>query len=178
MDPDRFTQKSREALLAAQQEALGRGHQLVSTSHLLAALLEQEQGMAARFIDEAGTDPAALQRELALQLDKLPRISGSGYEGTLQMSAALARVLSRAEQEAKQLKDDYVSVEHLLLGLLEEGEADLKELLRRSGLTRDTLLQAFKALRGSQRVTSDNPEETYEALLRYGRDLTDRKSVV
>ena len=113
-----------------------------------------------------------LQRELALLLEKVPRISGSGYEGTLQMSAALARVLAQAEQEAKQLKDDYVSVEHLLLGLLEEGEEDLKELLRRSGLSRDNLLQAFRVLRGSQRVTSDNPEETYEALLRYGRDLT------
>jgi ATP-dependent Clp protease ATP-binding subunit ClpB len=172
MNPDRFTQKSREALLSAQQGALSRGHQLVSSRHLLAALLEQEQGLAARFVGEAGADPAVLQRELALLLEKVPRISGSGYEGTLQMSAALARVLARAEQEAKQLKDDYVSVEHLLLGLLEEGEDDLKELLRRSGLSRDNLLQAFRVLRGSQRVTSDNPEETYEALLRYGRDLT------
>ena len=172
MNPDRFTQKSREALLSAQQGALSRGHQLVSSRHLLAALLEQEQGLAARFVGEAGADPAVLQRELALLLEKVPRISGSGYEGTLQMSAALARVLAQAEQEAKQLKDDYVSVEHLLLGLLEEGEDDLKELLRRSGLSRDNLLQAFRVLRGSQRVTSDNPEETYEALLRYGRDLT------
>ena len=172
MDPNRFTQKSREALLSAQQEALGRGHQLVSSAHLLAALLEQEDGLAARFISEAGAEPAALQRELAQMLDKIPRISGSGYEGTLQMSSALARALSRSEQEAQQLKDDYVSVEHLLLGLVEEGEAELKELLRRSGLDRNSLLQSFKALRGSQRVTSENPEDTYEALERYGRDLT------
>ncbi len=172
MDLNRFTQKSREALVSAQQEALNRGHQLVGSQHLLLMLLDQEQGLAARFIGEAGVDAALLRRELELLLERIPRISGSGYEGTLQMSAALARVLSRAEQEAKQLKDDYVSVEHLLLGLLEEGDDDLKKLLRRTGLDRNSLLQAFKTLRGSQRVTSDSPEETYEALLRYGRDLT------
>ena len=172
MDPNRFTRKSREALLSAQQEALGRGHQLVGSKHLLAALLEQEQGLAARFVSEAGADPAALQRDLAQMLEKIPRVSGSGYEGTLQMSSELARALSRSEQEAKQLKDEYVSVEHLLLGLIEEAEEDLKELLRRCGLDRNTLLQSFRALRGSQRVTSENPEETYEALERYGRDLT------
>ncbi|NLA05674.1 MAG: AAA domain-containing protein, partial [Firmicutes bacterium] len=172
MDPNRFTRKSREALLSAQQEALGRGHQLVGSKHLLAALLEQEQGLAARFVSEAGADPAALQRDLAQLLEKIPRVSGSGYEGTLQMSSELARALSRSEQEAKQLKDEYVSVEHLLLGLIEEAEEDLKELLRRYGLDRNTLLQSFRALRGSQRVTSENPEETYEALERYGRDLT------
>ena len=172
MDPNRFTRKSREALLSAQQEALGRGHQLVGSKHLLAALLEQDQGLAARFVSEAGADPAALQRDLAQLLEKIPRVSGSGYEGTLQMSSELARALSRSEQEAKQLKDEYVSVEHLLLGLIEEAEEDLKELLRRCGLDRNTLLQSFRALRGSQRVTSENPEETYEALERYGRDLT------
>ncbi|MEW5785551.1 MAG: ATP-dependent chaperone ClpB [Bacillota bacterium] len=170
MDLNRFTQKSRDALAAAQQAAADRHHQVVGPRHLLAALLRQKDGVTPKVIQQAGTDPALFERELELLLDKIPKVYG--YEGTLQMSTSLARVLSRAEQEAKQLKDDYISVEHLLLALLEEGEPEIKNLFKRTGLNKDALLGSLRSVRGTQRITSDNPEDTYEALLRYGRDLT------
>jgi ATP-dependent Clp protease ATP-binding subunit ClpB len=170
MDLNRFTNKSREALSAAQELAANRGHQVVGPKHLLAAMLDQEEGLTGRFIEHAGIEAAVLMQGVEKLLSQIPRVSG--YEGTLQMSSSLARVLSKAEQEAKQLKDEYVSVEHLLLALTEESEDDLKKLLTQVGLDRNRLLSSLKAVRGSQRVTSDNPEDTYEALLRYGRDLT------
>jgi ATP-dependent Clp protease ATP-binding subunit ClpB len=170
MDLNRFTNKSREALSAAQELAANRGHQVVGPRHLLAAMLDQEEGLTGRFIEHAGIEAAVLAQGVEKLLSQIPHVSG--YEGTLQMSSSLARVLSRAEQEAKQLKDEYVSVEHLLLALTEESEDDLKKLLTQVGLDRNRLLGSLKAVRGSQRVTSDSPEDTYEALLRYGRDLT------
>lgn len=171
MDLNRFTNKSREALAASQEVAANRGHQVVGPKHLLTALLDQEDGLAGRFLEHSGADAAALRQGLEKLLAAIPRVSG--YEGTLQMSSAMARVLSKAEQEAKQLKDDYVSVEHVLLALTEESEDDLKKLLAQTGLDRNALLNSLKTVRGSQRVTSDSPEGTYEALLRYGRDLTE-----
>ncbi|NLA11841.1 MAG: ATP-dependent chaperone ClpB [Firmicutes bacterium] len=170
MDPNRFTQRAREALFAAQQEASERNHQLVGSKHLLAALLDQDEGIAPRFLQQAGVETAALRRELERLLEQIPRVTGAG--GSLQLDATLARVLARAEREAEQFKDDYISAEHLLLALFEEGEKELKSVLRRAGLSREALLQSFRRVRGSQRITSDNPEGTYEALLRYGRDLT------
>ncbi len=170
MDLSRFTHKSKEALGAAQQEAAERHHQLVGPKHLLVALLKQENGLAVRLLEHTATDLGTLIRGAEELLARIPSVHG--YETSLQMSSALARVLSVAEQEARLMKDEYVSVEHLLLALLQEGESDVEQLLQRVGLTRNSLLDACKAVRGSQRVTSDNPEETYEALLRYGRDLT------
>ncbi len=174
MELERFTNKSREALASAQEVAVNRGHQVVGPKHLLSALLDQEEGITGRFLEHAGIDPAALKQGLEKLLEKIPKVHG--YEGTLQMSSSLARVLSKAEQEAKQLKDDYVSVEHLLLALTEEGDEDLKSLLSQFKLDRNRLLNSLKTVRGAQRVTSESPEETYEALLRYGRDLTDLAS--
>ncbi len=170
MDMNRLTQKSREAIELAQQEALTRGHQVMGPKHLFAALLNQEQGLAGRFIKQMGLEPELLKQDSEKLLEKIPKVSG--YQGTLQMSSALAKVLYKAEQEAKQLKDEYVSIEHILLALIEEGEPDLKALMQQRGLERNRLLSAFKEVRGSQRITSDNPEDTYEALMRYGRDLT------
>jgi ATP-dependent Clp protease ATP-binding subunit ClpB len=171
MDLNKFTNKSKEALSASQELAANRGHQVVGPKHLLSAMLDQEDGLTGRFIEHAGVDLPALKQALDKLLLTIPRVSG--YEGTLQMSTSLARVLSGAEQEAKQLKDDYVSVEHILLALTEESEDDLKKMLAQFGLDRNRLLSSLKTVRGSQRVTSDNPEDTYEALLRYGRDLTE-----
>ncbi len=170
MDLNRFTQKSKEALGAAQQEAAERHHQVIGPKHLLFALLAQEDGLAARLLEHTGIDLRTLTVGTEQLLDKVPSVHG--YESSLQMSSTLARVLAAAEQEARHMKDEYVSVEHLLLALLQEGDADVQEFLKRVGLSRNALLDACKAVRGSQRVTSDNPEETYEALLRYGRDLT------
>ncbi|HOB86269.1 MAG TPA: ATP-dependent chaperone ClpB [Bacillota bacterium] len=170
MDLNRFTIKSREALAAAQQIAVDSHHQVVGPNHLMAALLDQKEGIAPRLLQQAGVNPELFRTELQELLNKIPKVYG--YQGLLQMSTSLARVLSRAEREAQALKDDYISVEHLLLALAEEGEPDLKQLFQRLGLERDKLLLAMRAVRGSQRITSDNPEGTFEALQRYGRDLT------
>ena len=110
-----------------------------------------------------------LKEQLQALIDKIPAVYG--YEGQVYLSSSLSRVLTAAEKEAAQLKDEYVSVEHLLLALMQEGESDLRDLLARSGVNRNTLLTALKGIRGSQRVSSDNPEDSYEALERYGRDL-------
>ena len=170
MDLNKFTQKAREGLAAAQQLAAEMHHQEVTSKHLLAALIRQEDGLAGRFLAGAGADLPSLQQGLDDLLRKIPAVYGP--EGSLHLGAGLARVLARAEKEAASLKDEYLSVEHLLLALIDEGEDDLKELLRRQNVSRNSLLTALKAIRGSQRVTGENPEATYEALERYGRDLT------
>jgi ATP-dependent Clp protease ATP-binding subunit ClpB len=170
MDPNKFTQKAREGLAAAQQLAAELHHQEVTSKHLLAALIRQDDGLAGRLLTGAGADQPSLQRELDDLLHKIPAVYGP--EGSLHLGAGLARVLARAEKEAESLKDEYLSVEHLLLALIDESEADLHDLLRRRNVSRNSLLSALKAIRGSQRVTSENPEATYEALERYGRDLT------
>ncbi len=170
MDLNKFTQKAREGLAAAQQLASEMHHQEVTSKHLLAALIRQDDGLAGRFLTGAGADLPSLQQGLDGLLHKIPAVYGS--EGSLHLGSGLARVLARAEKEAEALKDEYLSVEHLLLAIIEEGEDDLKELLRRQQVNRNSLLNALKSIRGSQRVTSENPEATYEALERYGRDLT------
>jgi ATP-dependent Clp protease ATP-binding subunit ClpB len=170
MDIQRFTQKSKEALAAAQQLAAEKHHQIVTDKHLLAALLAQEQGMIPRFLDQAGVSPAVLAGKTEELLKKIPAVRG--YESTLSLSTGLARVLARAEKEAQEMRDDYISVEHLLLALLQEGETETKEALHQVGLNREALLSSLRTVRGSQRVTGENPEDIYEALVRYGRDLT------
>jgi len=170
MDLNRYTQKSREALAAAQQLAAGRHHQEVTGKHLLSALLSQEGGLAPRLLEHAGANAPALAGQVDQLLDKIPRVTG--YEGSLHLGGGLARVLAGAEKEAREMKDDYLSVEHLLLALLEEGEPETIALLKRSGLSRAALLNSLREVRGSQRVSGENPEDTYQALERYGRDLT------
>ncbi len=170
MDINRYTQKSREALADAQQIAAERHHQEVTAKHLLAALLSQEGGMASRFIEHAGVQTIHLSGKVEELLRKIPVVTG--YEGSLHLGGGLARVLAKAEHEARDMKDEYISIEHLLLGLLDESEPETKEVLRQVGLSREVLLNSLRAIRGNQRVTGENPEETYEALERYGRDLT------
>ncbi len=170
MNLEKYTQKSREALAMAQQGAIERGHQELNGKHLLWALLEQESGFVPRICKDAGADPAVMLQELKALLDRVPVVHG--YEGQIYASTSLARVLARAEKEAKTLKDEYVSVEHLLLGLQADGEAEVKNLMAGMGLGRDTILMAMRRLRGAQRVSTENPEDSYEALEKYGRDLT------
>lgn len=170
MDINRYTQKSRDSLSAAQQLAADRHHQEVTGKHLLAALLTQEGGMIPRLLEHAGVGEGVVAGKVEELLRKIPVVTG--YEGSLYLSSALARVLSRAEKEARGMKDDYVSVEHLLMALLDEGEPETREMLGQAGLTRDALLKSLRMIRGNQRVSGENPEETYEALERYGRDLT------
>ncbi|MDT3699904.1 MAG: ATP-dependent chaperone ClpB [Thermincola sp.] len=170
MDINHYTQKSREALAAAQQLAAERHHQEITGKHLLQALLNQEGGMTARLLEHAGVNTGIFAGQIENLLSKIPAVTG--YESSLHLGTGLARALARAEKEARDMKDDYVSIEHLLLALMQEGEAETIDVLRKAGLSREVLLASLRAIRGNQRVTGENPEETYESLERYGRDLT------
>ncbi|MCG5218136.1 ATP-dependent chaperone ClpB [Streptosporangium sp. KLBMP 9127] len=173
MDPNRMTQKSQEAMHDAQTKALRFGHTEVDGEHLLLALLEQPEGLAPRLITQAGADPERLRGNLEDQLSRRPKVSGPGAEpGQVFVTQRLSRLLDAADREAGRLKDEYVSVEHLLIALLDEGtETGAGRLLHGEGLTRDKFLQALTSVRGNQRVTSAMPEVAYEALEKYGRDL-------
>ncbi|CNF36104.1 ATP-dependent chaperone ClpB [Mycobacterium tuberculosis] len=173
MDPNRLTQKSQEALHDAQTKALRFGHVEVDGEHLLLALLDQAGGLVPRLLTEAKADPARLREALEAELGRRPSVSGPGTEpGKVLVTQRLSRLLDTAQQEADRLKDDYVSVEHLVIALLEEGSATAAgRLLARQGVTRDSFLEALTRIRGHQRVTSAMPEVAYEALEKYGRDL-------
>jgi ATP-dependent Clp protease ATP-binding subunit ClpB len=173
VDPNRLTQKSQEALHDAQTKALRFGHTEVDGEHLLLALLDQEDGLVPRLLSQSGADPERLEKELESALSGRPRVSGPGAEpGQVFVTQRLSRLFDTAEREARRLKDEYVSVEHLVIALLEEGSGTAAgRLLREQGLTRDSFLQALTAIRGNQRVTSAMPEVAYEALAKYGRDL-------
>jgi ATP-dependent Clp protease ATP-binding subunit ClpB len=172
MDPNRFTEKLQEAMGRAQSAALSAHHQAVDVEHLLAALLDDEAGLAASILKLTGVDRTTVVRKLQDEINKLPRVTGSGADaGQVYMTQRLGRVFSRAEQEAAKLKDEYTSIEHVLVAALDEPGAGAK-ILREAGLTHDKLMGALKKVRGNQRVTSANPEATYQALERYGRDLT------
>jgi ATP-dependent Clp protease ATP-binding subunit ClpB len=172
MSPSRFTEKLQEALQRAQNAALSAHNQAVDVEHLLAALLEDDGGIASSILQLAGVDRAAVRRKLADELAKIPRVTGGGTDSSqLYATQRLGRVLSRAEQEAGKLKDEYISVEHVLIAMLDEPGA-ASRILREAGLTHDKLMGTLQKVRGNQRVTSANPEATYQALERYGRDLT------
>ncbi|MBD3165321.1 ATP-dependent chaperone ClpB [bacterium] len=173
MDLNRFTEKSREALNDAQQEAIRRGHPEVDVEHLLHALLEQEGGLIPRMMEKLDVDQGALREDIDGELSKRPRQSGPGAQpGNIYITQRLQRQIVLAEEEARRLKDEYLSVEHLFLAMLEEGpNTALGKLFSKHGLDKDRFLKALTSVRGRQRVQSSNPEETYEALSRYGRDL-------
>ena len=173
MDLSHLTQKSQEALHDAQTKALRYGHTEVDGEHLLLALLDQPEGIVLRLLAQAGADPDRLRKNLEAELGRRPRVSGPGAApGQINISQRLSRALVTAQQEADRLKDEYVSVEHLVISLLEEGQDTAAgRLLRQEGLTNDGFLQALARMRGNQRVTSAMPEVAYEALAKYGRDL-------
>ena len=173
MDPNRLTQKSSEALHEAQSLAVQRGHGEVDGEHLLLALLGQPDGLVPRLLAQADVDPEALRAEVEAELARRPRTSGPGASpGQVMVTQRLARLLEVADRESRRLKDEYVSVEHLVTALLEEGnQTAAGRLLHAQGLTRDRFLSALSEVRGNQRVTSATPEAAYEALEKYGRDL-------
>ncbi len=170
MDFNKFTEKSQEAVAGAQSLATRGGQQQVEVEHLFMALLEQEGGLAPKILQRVGVDPQGVVSSVKSELDALPAVKGPGA-GQLYLGARLRSVLERASEEATALRDDYVSVEHLLLGITAD-EGPSGQLLVSLGAHRDALLAALKEVRGSQRVTSQTPENTYEALEQYGRDLT------
>ena len=173
MDINKLTQKTQEALQAAQTKALKAGHIEVDGEHLLAALVEQQGGLVPRLLQKMDVPVESFAAALRRELEKRPSVSGPGVEaGKIYVTQRFNRLLIKAEEEAKRLRDDYVSVEHVLLAFLEEGTATAAgKLFKEFNITRDRLLQALTAVRGHQRVTSQDPEGTYEALEKYGRDL-------
>jgi ATP-dependent Clp protease ATP-binding subunit ClpB len=173
MDMNRMTQKSQDAVQAAQALATRFGHVEVDGEHLLLALFEQAEGLVARLVQRLDIDPGAVTEALRTQIQKLPAVSGPGVEpGKIYVTQRFNQLLVNAEAEAKRLKDDYVSVEHLLLAFVDEGgKTSAGKILQQFNLTRDRLLQVLTAVRGHQRVTSADPEATYEALDKYGIDL-------
>src|SRR5438093_1319517 len=147
-------------------------HMLFDVEHLLASLLEQERGLAVSILNKAEINVDALKQRVEQELQRLPKVSGpAGAPDQIYVTGRLNRLLTQAEDEAKKLKDDYVSVEHLLLAMTDD-MGPTGRIFHEFGVTREGLMRALQEVRGSQRVTSQNPEATYEALERYGRDLT------
>jgi len=169
MNTERLTIKAQEALQAAAVLADQRSHQMVSTDHLVLSLLNQKEGIAGPLIDKMGVDRAAVVKALEDRLAMAPRVYGTN--GNVSWEGSLTRVVNRSETEADKLKDEYISTEHLLISLA-ESETPTGEALRKVGVTKDGLLAALKAVRGSQKVTDQNPENRYQVLEKYTRDLT------
>ncbi len=173
MDLNRLTQKSQEALAEAQKIAMKRGHVEVDGEHLLLALVDQPEGLIPRLLEKLDVSVDDFRAKVLRALDKRPQVSGPGVEGgKIYVTQRLNRLLVQAEEEAKRLKDEYVSVEHLVLALIAEGtDTDAGRIFAEYGITAERFMEALVSVRGHQRVTSPTPEATYEALERYGRDL-------
>ncbi|HOV07345.1 MAG TPA: Clp protease N-terminal domain-containing protein, partial [Anaerolineaceae bacterium] len=168
MNLDRFTQKAQEAILQSQQIARENNHQSIEPVHLLLALIQQEEGVVPAIITKVAGSTSALRAELQQAVENMPRVTGAGI-GDVGLGRTTANLLDAAERYAKGMQDDYVSTEHILLALTESTEG---KRLSQHGLTKDTILRALTEVRGTQRVTNQNPEDTYQALEKYGVDLT------
>jgi len=168
MDMNKTTQKVQEALQQAQVKALRFGHQEVDAEHVALALLDQEGGLVPRLVESIGASPAVLKAQVEQELERRPRVAGATEAGKVYITQRLNQLLVKADDEAKKLRDEFVSVEHLLLVL-----ADEIKVLSKNGIDRAAVLQALEKVRGNQRVTSDNPEGQYEALEKYGVDLVE-----
>ncbi|MEL7061023.1 MAG: Clp protease N-terminal domain-containing protein, partial [Acidobacteriota bacterium] len=173
MDLNQLTQKSQEAVQAAQDRAVTFGHQQVDVEHLVAVLIDDAGGLVPRLLERMDVPVEAVRAELSRALERRPRVTGPGAEpGKIFVTERLQRLLLAAQDAAKRLRDEYVSVEHLALAVLEEGpDTDAGRILSSHGVTPDVFLQALVAVRGNQRVTSATPEQAYEALEKYGQDL-------
>jgi ATP-dependent Clp protease ATP-binding subunit ClpB len=167
MNLDRYTQKSQEALMSAQQIARELNHQAIEPAHLLMALLHQEEGVVPALVKQVSGSIDGLRAEVTRDLESRPKMYGATTD--IGLSRSTVDVMEAAERFARGMQDDYTSTEHILLGLTESSES---KLLQQYGITRDSILKALTTVRGTQRVTSATPETTYQALERYGRDLT------
>jgi len=175
MNMNQFTQKSMTAIQTAQNIAREHGNQQIEQPHLLLALVSDGEGFIPQLLTAMGMTVPSFEAAVRAQVEKLPKVSGSGREADkIYVAQDVDRALQGAEQAAASMKDEYISVEHLLLGLLDQANSALKELFRTYNVTREKVMQALAAVRGNQRVTSDNPEETYNALKKYGTDLVER----
>ena len=168
MDMNRMTIKLQEALQTASSHATRRSHQGIDVEHLLLAFVEQDGGLASSLLEQAGLSLPSVRQAVEQSLAKLPQVQGAGASpGQLHVASRLSQVLAKAEDEQRALKDDYLSVEHVVLAMVQEGG-----VFKKLGLTKERLLGALQQIRGSQRVTSQDPEGTYQSLEKYGRDLT------
>ena len=175
MNLNQFTQKSIEAIQAAQSLAVENGNQQVSQPHVLLALLQQKDGLIGQLIDRMGVPVDSFTSAVSGAVGALPKVSGGGREpDKIYVSQQLDQALNAAEKQAGRMKDDFVSVEHIFLGLIQNPESSLKQLFQTFEITEQRFLTALKDVRGNQRVTSDNPEETYDVLQKYGQDLVER----
>ena len=172
MNFEKFTDKAQEAVVDAQQRALKLDHQQVDVEHLHAALLEQEDGLIPRLLEMSGVNTSRLKQELEHELDRLPKVYGTNVN-QVYATRRFNQVLIKAEDEAKKFKDEYVSVEHIYLVILNEKNSPSGRLLAKHQVDREKLLSALSRVRGNERVTSKNPEEGYQALQKYGRDLVE-----
>jgi ATP-dependent Clp protease ATP-binding subunit ClpB len=171
MNINKYTEKAQEAILAAQQLADREGNPEIVPEHLLLTLVEQREGIVPEIIRKMNADPTAVATAIRAELNKLPRAEGGSQPG---LSVRVRKVTDAAESEAQRLKDEYVSTEHLFVAIASEGSrSPAARLLEQFRINKDAILQAMTSVRGSQRVTSQNPESTYQSLERYGRDLTD-----
>ena len=166
----RFTEKAQEAIVNAQRETESRNISQFEPIALLLALLDQSDGLVPEILKKLNVDPAAVRRDVAADVDGLPKVS---YAAQPTPSNNLRKVLQRAEDAAKQMGDEFISAEHLLLGIIDTPEAGAAKLLARFGVTKDRVFEALSQIRGGQRVTDANPEDKYQALEKYGRDLTE-----
>ena len=172
MDLNQYTQKSLEALRAAQQLAVTNQNQQLEQAHLLLALLQQDGGLVPQLLKRMGVTTESLEAAANAAVEKLPAVSGPGRSADqLYLSNGMQQLLAAAEETAKSMRDDYVSVEHLFLAMLDKADATVAPLFRDYRITREDCLKVLQAIRGSSRVTTDNPEDTYEALEKYGTDL-------
>jgi ATP-dependent Clp protease ATP-binding subunit ClpB len=172
MQLDKFTMKSQEALQQAQNLAEGKGNQEIQAEHLLQVLLQQPEGVVVPVLRKMGINPGSVLTDVEAGIDRLPKVSGAGF-GQVYLSARLKRVLDHAFRVANEMRDEYVSQEHLFLALVDAKDSTVAELLLAKGVNRDNFLAALVSVRGSQRVTDPNPEEKYQALEKYTRNLTD-----
>ena len=174
MNIEQMTQKTREALQAAQRIAVEYSNNAVEQEHLLAALAQQQDGLIPQLLQTLGIDANAFAQAALQKVEALPRVTGSGRDPEkIYISNDLDRALNAAEQQAKQMKDEYISVEHVFLGILQRPGKAANEIFKMFGITAEKFMQQLSAVRGNQRVTSDNPEDTYNALKKYGQDLVE-----
>ena len=175
MNQKNFTQKSQEAIQAAQMLSREYGNPQIEQAHLLYALLDQENGLIPQLVTSMGPDPASLKAAVKAELQRMPRVGGAGREADkVYISRDMDRALTRADEIAGEMKDEFLSVEHLFLGLIDAADSTLKKLFQTYHITKEAALNSLSQVRGNQRVTSDNPEETYDALKKYGFDLVER----
>lgn len=169
---DRFTIKAQEAFADAQSIALERSQQQLEVEHLLLALINQKEGLTLQLLQKLGANIAGIISSLEEEIDKLPRVEGAGA-GQLYITQRLNNVVEAAFEEMKNLRDEYLSTEHLLLAIVDEKDGISSRILKENGASKDELMKALREIRGSARVTDQTPEDKYQALKKYGRDLTD-----